>query len=133
MFLVVATAISGHHRPMQYLVAALIGLMGGVASGLLGVGGGIVMVPAMVLLLQMNIKTAIGTSLAVIIPTALTGAAKHWQLGNIEWRVAGSLVPMAIIGGFVGAALTKHLPAETLKKLFGGFMIAVGCRLLFLK
>lgn len=118
---------------MQYLFAALIGLAGGISGGLFGVGGGIVMVPAMVLLMQTNVKTAIGTSLAVIIPTAITGAFKHQQLGNIDWKLAASLVPMAIIGGFVGASLTKHLPAEMLKKLFGGFMILAGCRLLFFK
>ena len=118
---------------MQYLMAALIGLAGGVSSGLFGVGGGIVMVPAMVYLLNMNIKTAIGTSLIVIIPTALTGAVKHYQLGNIDWRMAASLVPLAILGGFLGAALTKSLPADTLKKLFGGFMILAGCRLLLFK
>jgi uncharacterized membrane protein YfcA len=118
---------------MQYLIAALIGLFGGVTSGLFGVGGGIVMVPAMVFLLHTNIKTAIGTSLVVIIPTALTGAFKHHQLGNIDWRMAASLVPLAIVGGFLGAALTKSVPAETLKKLFGGFIILAGCRLLFFK
>lgn len=118
---------------MQYLYAALIGLAGGISGGLFGVGGGIVMVPAMVLLMQTNAKTAIGTSLAVIIPTALTGAFKHQQLGNIDWKLAASLAPMAILGGFVGASLTAHLPAETLKKLFGGFMILAGCRVLFFK
>ncbi len=118
---------------MQYLMAALIGLAGGVSSGLFGVGGGIVMVPAMVYLMHMNIKTAIGTSLIVIIPTALTGAVKHYQLGNIDWKMAGALVPLAILGGFVGAGLTKSLPAEMLKKLFGGFMILAGCRLLLFK
>jgi uncharacterized membrane protein YfcA len=87
----------------------------------------------MVFLLHTNIKTAIGTSLIVIIPTAITGAVKHQQLGNIDWKMAASLVPLAIIGGFIGAALTKPLPAETLKKLFGGLMILAGCRLLFFK
>jgi uncharacterized membrane protein YfcA len=118
---------------MQYLLAGIIGLFGGVTSGLFGIGGGIVMVPAMVFLLHTNIKTAIGTSLIVIIPTAITGAVKHQQLGNIDWKMAASLVPLAIIGGFIGAALTKPLPAETLKKLFGGLMILAGCRLLFFK
>src|SRR5688572_9577069 len=133
LILVVASRCAGHYRMMQYVMAALIGLFGGVTSGLFGVGGGIVMVPAMVYLLHTNIKTAIGTSLIVIIPTAITGAFKHQQLGNIDWKMAASLVPLAIVGGFIGAALTKPLPADTLKKLFGGFMILAGCRLLFFK
>ncbi len=133
LILVVAAPRQGHYRTMQYLMAAMIGLFGGVTSGLFGVGGGIVMVPAMVYLLHTNIKTAIGTSLIVIIPTALTGAIKHQQLGNIDWKMAASLVPLAIVGGFIGAALTRPLPADTLKKLFGGFMILAGCRLLLFK
>src|SRR5213592_106833 len=128
MILVVAVPHAGHYRAMHYLVAAIIGLIGGISSGLFGVGGGIVMVPAMVYLLNANIKTAVGTSLVVIIPTALTGAFKHQQLGNVDWRMAASLIPLAVIGGFVGAALTRPLPAETLKKLFGGFMILAGLR-----
>jgi uncharacterized membrane protein YfcA len=133
LILVVARRHRRHYRAMQYLLAGIIGLFGGVTSGLFGIGGGIVMVPAMVFLLHTNIKTAIGTSLIVIIPTAITGAVKHQQLGNIDWKMAASLVPLAIIGGFIGAALTKPLPAETLKKLFGGLMILAGCRLLFFK
>jgi len=118
---------------MQYLIAALIGLGAGLASGLFGVGGGIVMVPAMVFVLGTSIKTAVGTSLIVIIPTALAGALKHHSMGNVDWRLAASLIPLAIIGGLLGAALTKPLPADTLKKLFGGFMILVGLRFVFFR
>src|SRR6185295_14538162 len=111
----------------------IIGLIGGVSSGLFGIGGGIVMVPAMVYFLNLNIKTAVGTSLIVIIPTAITGSYKHFQLGNIDWRVAAALVPLAMVGGFVGAVLTQALPAVTLKKMFGGIMIVAGVRLLLAK
>src|ERR1051325_7431273 len=110
MILVVGASGAGHYRAMHYLMAAIIGLIGGVTSGLFGVGGGIVMVPAMVYLLNTNIKTAIGTSLVVIIPTAFTSAFKHQQLGNVDWRMAASLIPLAIVGGFLGASLTKSLP-----------------------
>jgi uncharacterized protein len=115
---------------MQYLYAAIIGLGGGIASGLFGVGGGVVMVPAMVFLLSMDIKLAVGTSLAVIIPTAAMGMAKHYNLGNVDWRVAASLAPTAISGGYLGAWLTKEISSANLKRAFGGFIVLVGLRLL---
>jgi len=116
---------------MHFLYAAIIGLGGGVASGLFGVGGGVVMVPAMVFLLSMDIKLAVGTSLAVIIPTAAMGMAKHYNLGNVDWRVAASLAPTAICGGYLGAWLTKEISSANLKRAFGGFIVLVGLRLLF--
>jgi uncharacterized membrane protein YfcA len=118
---------------MNYLIAGIIGLVSGITSGLFGVGGGLVMVPAMTLLLQLPIKTAIGTSLVVIIPTALVGSYKHYTQGNIHWATALSLMPTAIIGGFLGAWLTTQIPAENLKRAFGGFIILVGFRLLLYK
>jgi uncharacterized membrane protein YfcA len=116
---------------MQYFYAAIIGLGGGIASGLFGVGGGVVMVPAMVLLLSMDIKLAVGTSLAVIIPTAAMGMTKHYNLGNVDWRAAASLAPTAICGGYLGAWLTKEISSANLKRAFGGFIVLVGLRLLF--
>lgn len=118
---------------MQYLYAALIGLVGGVASGLFGVGGGIVMVPAMTLLLGMDIKVAVGTSLAVIIPTAVMGVGKHHSLGNVDWKMALALAPTAIAAGYLGAWLTTKIGSPELKRYFGGFLLLVGVRLLFFK
>ena len=117
---------------MQIVIASLIGLFSGIASGLFGVGGGIIMVPAMLLLLSppiRDIKQAIGTSLVVIIPTALMGSYKHFTQGNIDWRTAVSLTPLAIAGSYLGAWLTTHIPAENLKRAFGGFIILVGVKL----
>lgn len=118
---------------MNLFIAGLIGLVSGIASGLFGVGGGIVMVPAMMFFMNVPIKTAVGTSLAVIIPTALMGTYKHFSQGNVDWKIALSLAPMAIIGGFSGAWLTTIISADNLKKSFGGFLVLVGLRLLFFK
>jgi len=121
---------------MNYFIAGIIGLVSGITSGLFGVGGGVVMVPAMILLLSppiRDIKQAVGTSLAVIIPTALTGSYKHFTQGNIEWRTAISLAPMAVLGGYLGAWLTTQVSAENLKRAFGAFIVLVGLRLLFFK
>lgn len=116
---------------MAYLYAALIGLCGGVASGLFGVGGGIVMVPAMVLLLGRDIKTAIGVSLAVIVPSACVGIFQHHRFGHIDWRLAASIIPLALVGSYSGAWLAKVLPAHALSRLFGGFLVVVGIYLLW--
>jgi len=121
---------------MHFLQASIIGLLGGISSGLFGVGGGIVMVPAMVLLLTppiRDVKQAIGTSLVVIIPTALMGSFKHFQQGNVDWRTAIALAPLAIAGSYLGAWLTTQVSAGNLKRAFGGFLILVGARLLFFK
>lgn len=121
---------------MHFVIAGLIGLLSGVTSGLFGVGGGIVMVPAMMYFMKgemRDIKMAIGTSLAVIIPTALMGSYKHYQHGNINWQAFLALVPLAVLGGFLGSNLTKVIDADHLRRVFGGFMIAVGFRLLFFK
>ena len=118
---------------MNYLIAGLIGLVSGVSSGLFGVGGGIVMVPAMMFFMGVPIKTAVGTSLAVIIPTALMGTYKHFSQGNVDWKIALSLAPTAIIGGYSGAWLTTIISADNLKRGFGGFLVLVGLRLLFFK
>lgn len=121
---------------MHYFLASIIGLVSGIASGLFGVGGGIVMVPAMVLLLSppiRDVKQAIGTSLVVIIPTAIMGTYKHFQQGNVDWRTAVALAPLAIVGSYLGAWLTTQVSAGNLKRAFGGFIILVGVRLLFFK
>jgi len=125
---------------MNYLIAGIIGLVGGITSGLFGVGGGVVMVPAMMFFLSppiRDIKQAVGTSLLVIIPTAMMGAFKHYHpdpnVSNVNWPVALSLAPTAVVGGFLGAWLTTMIHADSLKRAFGAFIILVGLRLLLLK
>ena len=129
-FFVANNGRGGQESFMQFLYAALIGVGGGLASGLFGVGGGIVMVPAMVFFLNMDVKAAVGTSLAVIVPTALIGTFQHYNLGNVQWRTAMMLMPTAIIGGFCGAWLTKHIPVLGLKRAFGCLLLIAAVKLL---
>jgi uncharacterized membrane protein YfcA len=118
---------------MNYYIAAVIGLVSGVTSGLFGVGGGIVMVPAMVYFLSppiKDIKQAIGTSLVVIIPTAIMGSYKHFTQSNIEWKCVAAIAPLAVAGSYLGAWLTTQVSADNLKRGFGAFIILVGVKLL---
>jgi len=116
---------------VSYLFALVVGVASGMSSGLFGVGGGVVMVPAFILLLGTDMKRAVGTSLAVVVPTAVISAWKHQGHGNIDWGLATKLIPAAVVGGFLGAWLTQHISAGGLKKAFAVFMIGVGVYLLF--
>jgi uncharacterized membrane protein YfcA len=122
--------VAGHNYAMTYVIAAMIGLVGGVTSGLFGVGGGIVMVPAMVFLLEVEIKRAIGTSLGVIIPTALVGTWKHHTKGFVDWTLVLMLAPLAVLGSYWGARLMHGIPDVHLKRVFGVLLILAGSRLL---
>ena len=119
---------------MNYLWAAIIGLGSGITSGLFGVGGGIVMVPAMLLLLHLpRTHVAVGTSLAVIVPTALVSVWQHARAGNVSWSTAAMLVPTALLGGVVGVRLAAELSSDQLRRAFAVFLIVVGFWLLLRK
>jgi len=118
---------------MNYLLAAAIGLVGGLTSGLFGVGGGIIMVPALVMLMQADMKSAVATSLAVIVPTTLASSILNNSYGRIDWRLVAALAVPAILGGLASTWFKEQIPSETLKKAFGGFLLIVGARLLLFK
>lgn len=113
------------------LAAALgVGLAAGAISGALGVGGGVVMVPAMVILAGLSQAAAQGTSLLVIIPTALVGAYTHWRNGQIRQ-------PLVMVAGIVGAAtalagaaLALRIDGGRLRQLFAIYLLYVGWRAL---
>ena len=108
-----------------------IGLVAGFASGLLGIGGGVILVPALVLVLKLNIHQAITISLAAIVPIALSGFLKHYSSGEMPIKIALLVAAGGIIGSLVGASVAHMIPAETLKKIFGVVMILIGLNILF--
>lgn len=116
---------------MPYLVLALTGLLGGISSGLFGVGGGVVFVPFLIILAGFNTHLAIGTSIAVIIPTAIMGAYRHATAGMIDWKTAGFLVLFAILGAWIGSGLSLKLDVSLLRKCYGVFLLLVSLKLFF--
>ena len=109
---------------MGDVVAALfIGLAGGFAGGMLGIGGGAIYVPAMVILLGVNQHMAQGASLAAIIPTAIVGSMTHLRHKNINVPVVVQVVPGAIIAAFVAGFIADKLDASTLQRIFGVVMV----------
>lgn len=115
---------------MIYAAVIGIGLLAGLIGGLFGVGGGIVIVPLLVLALGLVPKIAIGTSLAVIVPTAIMAAFRHHALGNIDWKIAGIMVIGSVIGAFAGASLTAYVSGDMLRRGFAIFLLATSVRML---
>jgi len=111
----------------------LIGLAAGVAGGMFGIGGGAIMVPAMVLLLGMGQKISTGTSIiAQIFPIGLFAAVVYWRAGNVNIRQGVVLAVGLIVGNLFGALFANqpHVSDELMKKLYGVFLIAIGVRYL---
>lgn len=112
------------------IICLLIGAAAGVMSGLMGVGGGIVMIPLMTAILGITQHKAHGTSLAVIIFTAIAGALTYGFSGHTDILVALELAAGAMIGARMGALVMNRIPGRELKMIFGGFVFLVGLRML---
>ena len=108
-----------------------IGLVTGVLSGLLGVGGGVVMVPAMMMLLHVEGVIAKGTSLAVIIPTAAMGTWRNRSKNNVDMRAAGVVAASGIVAAVAGGWIAARMSDSLSNFLFATLLIVVAVRLLF--
>ena len=97
----------------------LLGLGAGLASGFFGIGGGIVMVPAITIFLRLDILEAVATSLFVMGPSALIGTAQHLLQGNLHLELALPLIVGIVIGAQLGPRLSTRLPRARLRQLFG--------------
>lgn len=109
----------------------LLGLLTGVVAGFLGVGGGLIMVPALMFLYNFGVKKAIGTSLATIVPTAIVGSIAHFRLGQVDTRTVLLLSLGAVVGSPLGAQLTAILPIMVIRRTFGLFLLFMAFRFLF--
>jgi len=108
-----------------------LGLVMGTLSALLGIGGGAITVPALVLLpfIAFGMNRAIATSLAVIVPIAISGALL--QRANVAWGVVPVLAVGGVVGTFIGTGIKREINQDALVKIFGVFMICVGLMMVF--
>lgn len=104
---------------------AAIGFGAGFVSGLLGVGGGIVMVPAFMVLIGMPLKRALGTSLVTISALVVPGTIVHWWLGHIDWAIFAALTVGVVPGARLGARLALGAKERTLRWSVGLFLLAI--------
>lgn len=114
----------------RYLQGACIGLIAGLASGYVGVGGGFIMVPLMLAVLDIPMSLASGTSLIAIMILAIPGVIEQGLLGNIDYLAGIAIVVGSIPGALVGARLVRVVPERQLRFIFGGFLLVAAVMLM---
>lgn len=116
---------------MNYAVVGMIGLTAGVLSGLFGVGGGILIVPALVLLVHLDQHTANGTSLAaLLLPVGLLGVLEYHRRGQVVIPYAALIAIGLLLGALVGAKFAGEVSSVALRRAFGGLLLLTSLKLL---
>lgn len=116
---------------MSLFLAGLIGLAAGVLSGVFGIGGGIIVVPALVLLVGLEQRMATGTSLAaLLLPVGVLGVLAYARSGAVNFPVAALLAVGLLFGTFVGARVGLSLPEVVLRRALAGLLVLVAAQLI---
>jgi uncharacterized protein len=115
--------------PLGVIAASAVGV--GVLTGLVGVGGGFMIVPALVLLGGVPMKHAVGTSLLVIAMNSAAGVAGYWGKVDVRWEVLGMFTAVAIAGILAGTRLSRRVPQEVLRRGFAGFLVVMAVFILY--
>ena len=114
------------------LIIILVGVAAGILGGLVGVGGGLIIVPSLIYFIGFSQKTAQGTSLGLILlPVGILGVLQYYKQGHVDFRVVGLLALGFLAGSFFGSKIALSLPQETVKKIFAVFMIIIAVKMLF--
>ncbi|MBN2747138.1 MAG: sulfite exporter TauE/SafE family protein [Bacteroidales bacterium] len=117
-----------------FFMLLLIGLSAGMLGGIAGVGGGIIVIPALIYLLGQSQFEAQGTSLAMMIPPiGILAAYNYYQKGYINWQYALVLAVFFFIGGWIGSKLILQVPQEIVKKMFAIILLFVAVKMLISK
>jgi uncharacterized membrane protein YfcA len=116
------------------LTLIVIGIVTGVMAGMLGIGGAIIMIPALVLLMGFTQQTAQGTSLAVMLPpVGIIAAYNYYKAGHVNIKFAIVLAICFLVGSYFGSKLALTLPQPALKKIFGILLLLVAAKMLLSK
>ncbi len=112
----------------------LLGLAAGSLSGLLGLGGAVIIVPALVYIFGLTQLQAQGTAIAALVPPiGLLAALRYYQSGNVKMGIAGLICLGFFVGGFLGASLAQVLPEPIVKKSFGILLLVISVHMIFFK
>jgi uncharacterized protein len=116
----------------QIILLLIIGFFAGFVSGSMGVGGGIVIVPALVFLLGFSQHESQGTSLGVLVfPVVFLGAYQYYKHGYVNIKLVLILAVAFVVGGYLGSKLAIHLPDRILRKIFGGLVLLASLKMIF--
>ena len=114
------------------LIIIMVGMAAGILSGLVGVGGGIIIVPSLVYFIGFSQKTAQGTSLGLILlPVGILGVLQYYKQGHLDVKVVGILALGFLAGSYFGSKIALSISQETLKKVFAVLMIIIAVKILF--
>ena len=116
------------------IILIVIGLLAGILSGLVGVGGGILMIPLLIMFLGLTQHQAQGTALfAMLPPIGILAAMNYYKEGFVKWEYAAVIALTFVVGGYFGSKLSISLPAQTVRKVFGVIMLIGAIKLIFSK
>ena len=118
---------------MVYILGFIIlGLLAGILSGIIGIGGGIVIIPALVFIFGLSQQMAQGTTLALLVPpVGIFAAWAYYKQGYVDLKIAVLICIGFIIGGLIGGQIATALPTKLITKIFGIFMMLMGIRMTF--
>jgi len=116
------------------VILIFIGLAAGLLSGIIGIGGGLIMIPLLIILLGLDQHTAQGTSLAVMLPPiGILAAMNYYKSGNLNWEYALIIASTFIVGGYFGSKIALQLSPQVLRKVFGVIMLVTSLKMIFSK
>lgn len=117
-----------------FIILIIIGLLAGILSGLVGVGGGILMIPLLIIFLGLSQHQAQGTALfAMLPPIGILAAINYYKEGFVKWEYAIVIAFTFIIGGYLGSKLSLSLPPQMVRRIFGVIMLIGAIKLISLK
>ena len=115
----------------EFIILALIGLAAGIFGGMVGLGGGVIMIPAMIYFLGTSQISAQGTSLAVMLPpVGILAVMNYYKSGQVNLKYAIIIAIAFTIGGYFGSKLALNIPVSVMKKIFAISLIAIAVRML---
>ncbi len=118
----------------QLIILIVVGILSGMLAGIFGVGGAIIVIPALVFILGLSQHDAQGTSLAFMLPpVGILATWNYWKAGHVNWKMALILSLTFVLGAYLGSVFSINISDKTLRRLFGALMLVIAIKMIFSK